>query len=108
MRRNWGLGAHIRARRAAKKIGPPKEPTPWILVIVLGFMIFMMLFGRMIHAEDMPAMPRYCRVFKLLDRSCGSVYLYVKMFGAEKAEARARACGASDSDIQAATSCLKK
>lgn len=59
---------------------------------------------RKARASDLP---RYCKVFTLLERSCGAARLVVKMYGEQEAERRARICGATDTDIEQARSCIK-
>jgi hypothetical protein len=51
-------------------------------------------------------MPNYCDALKLMDRSCVSVKAVARMYGRYGAERRARACGASDSDIAQANTCF--
>lgn len=51
-------------------------------------------------------LPSYCDALKLMDRSCTSVKAVAKVYGRAGAERRARACGASDSDIAQADACF--
>lgn len=50
-------------------------------------------------------MPRSCAIIRRLPRDCASAKLIVKLWGKDKAESRARACGALDTDIAAAKRC---
>jgi hypothetical protein len=81
------------------------------IIFLVGLLLGVML-GRS-HAwccaqptASEPAKTSMCLAFKLMDKTCVSARMYVKMYGRAEAERRARLCGATDADIAQAATCL--
>jgi len=108
---------------------PRLPPVPGVLFFVVALILLVLFSGRTARGADAdpyscygggryeamseaaPAcndMPRYCVVIRNMARNCTSAKLLVKMWGTNKAEQRARACGALDTDITEARACLKQ
>jgi hypothetical protein len=73
-------------------------------IVALGVMLSTCGAAELI--PDAPKKPRFCYVFMAMERTCTAARIVVKMYGKSEAERRARACGATDTDIAQASQCL--
>lgn len=75
------------------------------IIFLVGLLLGVML-GRSHAYPTSGAKTSMCLAFKLMDKTCVSARMYVKMYGRAEAERRARLCGATDADIAQAATCL--
>lgn len=102
---------HERAK-CSNMCDPVEEPTSYSFKALFWTFVFIALAAYLLcpaaRGQTVSSPPLYCRLIMKLPRNCTSTRLIVRMWGKDKAEQRARACGATDSDIADGKSCLEK